>query len=821
MMTTTANHPDAGRVALGADDLATIQSIVTHAPKQVMVRYLFFEVVDPTAARHFVEQFGPGGALAVATAPVGGSRPVQPLFVGFSALGLAALGLSQAHLGGCPREFLEGASQRAGQLGDTGSSAPEHWVFAHDRVHIVVLVYADDADRLEARATQVTGAATGCVLVMHKNGARLEHRGDANARLQREHFGFADGISQPRLRGVPRRREKPTDQRPDVAPGLFVLGHPEPPAGADASGADMSRSITCDRLPDPAPFWHNGSFAALRIMEQDCDAFERFLDTHNPSGTAYQRELLAARMIGRWKDGTPLALCPAAPAGLPQPANDFDYSDDPKGVKCPIGSHARRANPRATTVMGGNGNAVRLIRRGMPYGPIHVRGDGVERGTLGLFFCASLKHQFEFVLKHWINDGLFARGLSPDEKDPLAGAQDAGAPFSYQTSDGTVTVDGLSRFVRTRGAAYLFFPSTTGLHELFQMTDPQAPQGIQGTQGTKTASPGAAFVPRKTSEWFAGMSALLAARATRMRSRDAHAKHHGIVRAWFNVLPVPGDLGCGVFAAPGRFPAYVRFSNGTVVEQPKAPANPLDTSTSSHPAPRHDAIPDARGMAIKVMGVSGAKLLDDERHTQDFLLANHPTFFAGGLIEYATILANPRRFPHLAASFHSHESPLSTRYFSQTVYALGRRLVRYVSVPIDPQEQPYLDGNRIVELVTQPAKVNYLRDAMIAHLSEKPARFAFYVQVPADPGAVGVDDAAITWDAPLVQVAEIEIPVQRFDSPAQMDFAETISFNPWHALEAHRPCGAINEARRAIYLATAAARRGNALPPEPDGNETF
>jgi deferrochelatase/peroxidase EfeB len=224
-------------------------------------------------------------------------------------------------------------------------------------------------------------------------------------------------------------------------------------------------------VPQPAALGHNGSYAALRIAEQDVAAFEAFLGAQS-DGTTAGRELLAARLCGRWRDGVPLVMAPDA--GSPQPSaedlNRFDYvtvEPDPDGRRCPLGSHIRRTNPRRHPVMGGAGDKHRLIRRGMPYGPPFdpQRPDDTERGLVGMFICASLRNQFEFVMKEWVNDGMFAAGLGRT-KDPLCGANEPPDGAFSAPGDPPLQITGLSSFVTTRGAAYLFLPSMTALRHL-------------------------------------------------------------------------------------------------------------------------------------------------------------------------------------------------------------------------------------------------------------------------------------------------------------------------------------------------------------------
>jgi deferrochelatase/peroxidase EfeB len=202
--------------------------------------------------------------------------------------------------------------------------------------------------------------------------------------------------------------------------------------------------------------------------------FETFLD-REAARAGIDKELLAAKLCGRWRNGVPIAMSPdTASPDPPIPAeqlNFFDYVEadgrpgDPLGRRCPIGSHIRRANPRNARVAG-SGLSHRIVRRGLPYGPPYDPehpDDGHERGLVAMFIGVDLKDQFEFVMSEWLNDGTFAPGLGAT-KDPLTGANDP-ADSRFAFPGGTV-VSGFSRFVTTRGGAYCFLPSMTALRHM-------------------------------------------------------------------------------------------------------------------------------------------------------------------------------------------------------------------------------------------------------------------------------------------------------------------------------------------------------------------
>jgi deferrochelatase/peroxidase EfeB len=216
------------------------------------------------------------------------------------------------------------------------------------------------------------------------------------------------------------------------------------------------------------------------VCSQDCDGFEAFL-TSASAATGMDREMIAAKLCGRWRNGKPLSLAPDSPhADLPpEQYNHFDYAptealpdiyDDRKGYRCPIGAHIRRMNRRHSVVAGNSGLKRRIIRRGLPYGPPHdpaTPHDGIERGLLGLFIGVSIQDQFEFVMSDWANKGTFAPGLR-DTRDPILGdnAHDDAAFLVPREGQKPLRLTGLTRFVTVRGGAYCFLPSATGLRHI-------------------------------------------------------------------------------------------------------------------------------------------------------------------------------------------------------------------------------------------------------------------------------------------------------------------------------------------------------------------
>jgi Dyp-type peroxidase family len=219
-------------------------------------------------------------------------------------------------------------------------------------------------------------------------------------------------------------------------------------------------------MPWPDVLGRNGSYVAFRKLHQRVAAFRRYLAENATS--AEEQERLAAKMMGRWRSGAPLALCPVHDdpelgADVTR-NNDFLYGDDPTGYRTPPGSHARRANPRDASVAG----VVRLhrmIRRGTAYGRELPEGsledDCADRGLMFAFVGSHLGRQFEFVQSEWIEDASFL-GLG-DAKDPIAGSNEGAGTFGIPTWPIPRRLRGLSRFVVMRGGEYAFMPGLRAL----------------------------------------------------------------------------------------------------------------------------------------------------------------------------------------------------------------------------------------------------------------------------------------------------------------------------------------------------------------------
>ena len=280
--------------------------------------------------------------------------------------------------------------------------------------------------------------------------------------------------------------------------------------------------------------------------------------------------------------------------------------------------------------------------------------------------------------------------------------------------------------------------------------------------------------------------------------RDAHPKAHGCVKAEISIVDtLPAPLSKGMFIPGKTYQAWIRFSNGS--------ADPT----------RADNKGDARGMAIKVLGVPGKKLLEDEAEatTQDFIMINHPVFFATDPARYLSFIndANSDHFYRkllipfdlgakgtliaLKTGSSKIANPVQARYWSMVPYQLGigndRQAVKYSARGCSATRDP----------LPKNPEYDFLRVALRHTLQSGDACMEFLVQ-PRTSDSMDVEDSRIEWKeaaAPFYKIATIRIPQQTFDTLKQNTFCENLSFTPWHALLEHKPLGVTNRLRKVIY----------------------
>ncbi|MCK9685230.1 Dyp-type peroxidase [Scleromatobacter humisilvae] len=469
-------------------DLADVQGLLRYGYKHHTESvFLALRVRDRAAARAWLAQ------APVANALPQKALPATVLQVALGAEGLAALGVADDVAAAFSPEFVSGLAglpERSRRLGDTGANDPADWAWGSGprTAHVLLLLYALPG-LLEAFEAMIQSQCAAAFDVV----ARLTTIDMGGI----EPFGFTDGISQPEVDWDGTRRMGDEDKvlryGNEACLGEFVLGYRnEYGLYTDRPLLDPQRDPQgllprAEDHPDQADLGRNGSYLVLRQLEQDVDGFRRWIAdaTH---GDATEGELLAAAMVGRTKTGEPLAGC--GDRGL----NRFDYDADPDGLRCPLGAHVRRANPRTADMPAGTGGLVsqlvrtlgfdatarrhdlvasarlhRLLRRGREYSV-----DGATRQ--GLHFVAlnaNIARQFEFVQTAWIASAHFD-GLS-GEVDPLLGTRSSSSAsgtadaFSRPSDDQPNRREtGLPQFVTVRGGGYFFLPGLRALRYLLE-----------------------------------------------------------------------------------------------------------------------------------------------------------------------------------------------------------------------------------------------------------------------------------------------------------------------------------------------------------------
>jgi Dyp-type peroxidase family len=441
--------------------------------------YVLLQIVDPPRARAWL------GQMADQVTPASARPADSALNLAMTASGVQKAGLPNDALKQFSNAFTNGmiTPHRRRALGDVGSSAPEQWQWGGPNtpaIDVLVVVFALDDVKLNALYAALAQS-------FENGGLALVSRLDSVADLDgREHFGFADGISQPTIDGLSSRVDTPPNT---ISPGEFILGY------LNEYGQYTDRPLL-DPSADPdhllpldaqgsgrADLACNGTYLVFRQLAQDVHGLWHYVDRAtrqaDGSGNPAARTWLASKMVGRWPSGAPLTLAPQADDPRLATANDFTYQyADEAGLSCPIGAHVRRAHPRdSLDPSPGTVNSVsldkrhRLLRRGREYGPpvedalADAPPDDADRGLYFICVGANITRQFEFVQHTWLNnpkfDGLY------DEADALVGNHaTASGNFSIPADPVRVRYTNLPQFVTVRGGAYFFLPGIRALRYL-------------------------------------------------------------------------------------------------------------------------------------------------------------------------------------------------------------------------------------------------------------------------------------------------------------------------------------------------------------------
>ena len=430
-------------------DLHEIQAtVLRHRPEPYYGTHVLMHIEDAHSGREFLRRLTPH----VSSAADWWNATDAWISVAISHTGLCALRVPEESLQGFPRAFQVGMAARAEQLLDRGENDPKNWdpPFGSGRIHLAISIFSDTEDKwrrtIELARQQYRGFSGVTVLGIQDFGAQP---GSLNP------LGYKDGIGQPAIEGSG-VDPLPGQGRP-IKPGEFILGYP------GEAGVPLA-------MPKPDILGRNGTFLGLRKYQSRVGRFNRFL--RDNAQTDQERELLAAKLVGRWRSGAPLTLAPTeddpALGQDPYRNNDFNYASDPHGKQAPLGCHMRRMNPRDSNMpVLTDVNIHRIIRRsttyGAPYDPnaLSERDDETPRGLYFLFISAKAMATMEFLQREWINSGDFT-GLG-DERDPLLGLQEGAATFTIPKDPVRRRVHGIQTFNVLRGGEYFFMPSLSAV----------------------------------------------------------------------------------------------------------------------------------------------------------------------------------------------------------------------------------------------------------------------------------------------------------------------------------------------------------------------
>lgn len=433
-------------------DLHEIQATVLRPrPAPYFGSHVLLHVAEPAAGRAFLRRLTPH----VDSCADWWSATDPWIAVGISYAGLKALDLSDDSLQSFPEAFREGMAARARQLGDIGLNDPKNWdqEYGKGEVHIGLSAFSDSEESrrriLGIARKQLEGFSGVSVLAIQDFGAQPDDRNS---------LGYKDGIDQPPIEGS--GVDPLPGQGEPIKAGEFILGYP------GEAGVSLP-------MPQPDILGRNGTYVGFRKYQSRVGAFNRFLQAHGSNEA--DRELLAAKLVGRWRSGAPLVLAPdidnPSLGADPLRNNDFDYANDTRGRQVPFGCHIRRMNPRDTKLTRLTDVKIhRLIRRGTTYGPpydpnaLSEADDEVARGAIFLFISAKAMATIEFLQQEWINDGNFI-GIG-DERDPIIGLQEEGAHFTIPKDPVRRLVRGIQTFNVMRGGEYFFMPSISALNWL-------------------------------------------------------------------------------------------------------------------------------------------------------------------------------------------------------------------------------------------------------------------------------------------------------------------------------------------------------------------
>jgi Dyp-type peroxidase family len=434
-------------------------------------RYVLMRVSDAVQAGAWLHEIS--GRITTST-----KNPTEEAInIAFSAPGLQRLGVSSEALATFEDSFTEGmvTPHRSRILGDHGPNDPSVWRWGGSSEltpDLLLMLFAKTELDARTLAGTLSAEAKGCIVM-------TDGIFEATLPINRDHFGFEDGVAQPTVAGSPQSSGKVNDG--DIAVGEFLIGH------ANQRGELVP--IPCLGVPQEQngnEFGRNGTYLVYRQMDQNPELFHQYCSSIDPQNA----DRIGSQLVGRWPNGTPIVVSPTQPIqNFPvdqRKANEFGYGADPVGASCPLGAHIRRANPRdglrnpddtinaaAQEASTSTTSQHRIMRRGRMYGPTWRPSSGLPcppalRGLNFICLNASIQNQFELIQQNWLSSTKFL-GLV-DEVDPMVGvgtAKNGACSYTIQRSGQFRNkLENIPRFVEVRGGAYFFLPSVAGIRLL-------------------------------------------------------------------------------------------------------------------------------------------------------------------------------------------------------------------------------------------------------------------------------------------------------------------------------------------------------------------
>jgi Dyp-type peroxidase family len=470
-------------------DLDDVQGDVLTGMQKDFENFIFFKIVHSGSFNALVKQYVVNRITSAQQVQQRDpmikrhKRPGQKTRKRFEGLNLGFTKDGLTQLLGARRPGLDPAFERGADdqetikiLNDPPRSA---WAkkFVSDRVDGVFLVTGRDRSSVTFHSNELLRLLGGSIKVIYSEIGNTR----PGAERGHEHFGFLDGISQPGIRGltpVSNPMYKPDEGLPGqdlLWPGEFVFGYPGQHPGHPTTEGPATQMA--------APWMRNGSYMVFRRLEQKVPEFRRFV-AERAARLGMDRELLAARMVGRWKSGAPLELAPLRDnPGLgadDSRNNDFEFGDDRFQQRCPYAAHIRKVYPR-DDVAEAEAQRHRIIRAGIPFGPEVAAGERTTKQSRGLMFVCyqtSIERQFEYIQKDHANNPDFVPGkerpggggVVMPGYDPIIGqapgngAREMDEPYpNYPAGNRRTTLAIPEQFVKLTAAAYFFMPSITAL----------------------------------------------------------------------------------------------------------------------------------------------------------------------------------------------------------------------------------------------------------------------------------------------------------------------------------------------------------------------